>query len=102
MARPCHPFHAELQPDGACHWCDLYRTDPAYRALWDGTPGPPAPVLCRHLGGPTGRVVGCPTCRGGTVKLKVMGCGVHGECTAGKAVAGLACCSGCDRYEPAG
>lgn len=40
MARPCHPLHADLQPVGACHWCDLYRTDAGYRALWDGTPAP--------------------------------------------------------------
>jgi hypothetical protein len=41
----------------------------------------------------------CPSCRG-HVRLKVFACVVHGECTIGKAIAGLACCACCPDYDP--
>jgi hypothetical protein len=47
---------------------------------------------CVHLGEPTGRTVGCETCTG-NISLKVLACAVHGECTVGKRVDGVACCS---------
>lgn len=87
---------------GACT-----RTSPAqrerYLAKWRGEaiPAPPprakaeALPACPHLGAPTGETVGCKTCSG-TVRLKVFGCSVHGTCTIGKKVAGVAgCCRGC-------
>lgn len=50
--------------------------------------------VCGHLGGATGKTVGCVSC-GGSVKLKLFACAVHGECTPEKAVTGVACCAGC-------
>lgn len=48
---------------------------------------------CTHIGD-TLRTVDCPTCSG-RVKVKVFACSVHGECTLGKSVDGVACCLGC-------
>jgi hypothetical protein len=53
---------------------------------------------CRHLGADTGGRRLCDSC-GGRVELKVMACGVHGMCTAGKRVDGVACCTGCPDWE---
>jgi FkbM family methyltransferase len=53
---------------------------------------------CVHLGEPTGERRQCPTCAG-VVQVKVMRCGVHGECTQQKDV-GLKCCKGCGDYKP--
>jgi hypothetical protein len=39
MPRPCDFLH-NLLPEGQCHWCDMYRNQPAYRALWDSVPSP--------------------------------------------------------------
>lgn len=38
----------------------------------------------------------CPSCNG-NVQIKVFGCAVHGECTIGKPLEGVACCP-CDDY----
>jgi predicted GH43/DUF377 family glycosyl hydrolase len=54
---------------------------------------------CRHLGTPTGELRDCPSCGGKTVKLKVLGCGVHGSFTPGRAVEGVAHCGSCQQYE---
>lgn len=56
----------------------------------------PAAVPCVHLGESTGETVGCPSCRG-SVKLKLFACAIHGQCTTGKKVAGVACCP-CAEY----
>jgi sugar lactone lactonase YvrE len=45
----------------------------------------------------TGEMVECETCAG-KVRLKVMACAVHGSCTTGKRVDGIACCGGCVDY----
>lgn len=41
----------------------------------------------------------CPTCCG-NVRIKVLACEVHGECTLAKALDGVACCRGCRDYSP--
>src|SRR5579872_7199565 len=69
------------------------------RYRWEERPGPPAPLPCRHLGAPTGESALCPTCSG-RVALKVFGCAIHGKCTQGKAVPGVACCTGCPDHSP--
>ncbi len=55
---------------------------------------------CRHLGSDTLRRVECPSCEG-TVKLKVFACFVHGQCTQGGKIDGIACCAGCVDYSNA-
>lgn len=79
----------------------LRESDPRYRALADGRPIPPAPPLpCVHRGGATGERE-CQSC-GGNVRLKVHACAIHGACTVGKHLDGLACCRECpDRAPPA-
>ena len=57
---------------------------------------PPGP--CLHLGDST-RQQECDTCAGKT-RIKVFTCSIHGECTLGKKLDGLACCAGCKEYEP--
>lgn len=59
-------------------------------------PSPPK-AACINLGKPTGETRTCETCTG-KVELKVMTCDVHGTCTIGKPVDGLACCKGCGDY----
>jgi hypothetical protein len=111
MPRPCHDDHPPSPQ--SCHLCALCaersRRGRAYRGDW-GEPWPwpgkgPRTAVgdCRHLGGPTGATVRCPTCRGG-VELKLFACAVYGECTPGKCAPGVACCQGgrCPSYEAKG
>lgn len=92
MAAPRPPCrHAE--PQAGCPVCRL-AADPRYAPLL-GRPAPAqAPEPCGRLGAPTGRTVECPSCSG-RVRLKTFACGLHGECTLGKAAPGVACCQGC-------
>lgn len=75
----------------------------AYRVMWArqaGLPAPPLPkpkVLCAHLGEPTGERRQCPTCSG-TVLVKLTACTVHGVCSVGKKIDGIACCVDCSDY----
>ncbi len=80
----------------------------SYRRVWRGQPANPPrqPALipdCRFRGPPTGEEIGCRSC-GGSVRLKVFECSVHGSCTIGKKTDGRACCKGCGQREapPAG
>jgi hypothetical protein len=45
------------------------------------------------------RLQGCSSC-GGSWQIKVFACAIHGECTLGKRLDGLACCSECQDYAP--
>lgn len=70
-------------------------------------PYPSAPVRpcresknCRHLGDELRREE-CPTCDPTyKISLKVLACSIHGECTIGKQLDGLACCATCPDYSP--
>lgn len=53
---------------------------------------------CRHLGVVL-RHQACETCQG-EVKIKVLACGLHDECTIGKQLGELACCGACKDYVP--
>jgi hypothetical protein len=46
------------------------------------------------------RLQGCQSCGEGW-KLKVFSCDIHGECTLGKKLETLACCSRCNDYKAA-
>ncbi len=59
-------------------------------------PSPPK-AACVNLGMPTGEMRTCETCKG-KVALKVFRCAIHGTCTVGKKVDGLACCANCGDY----
>ncbi|MCI0459761.1 MAG: hypothetical protein L0Z62_22655 [Gemmataceae bacterium] len=86
-----HPCAADHDPSPeSCRLCWLAANDPRYQRLW-GITGPGA---CVHLGAETGETGECVSCWG-RVKLKVFGCVVHGTCTTGKQVEGVACCRGC-------
>ena len=52
---------------------------------------------CRSLGLATGESQVCETCAG-VVNLKLFGCAVHGVCTPGKALPGVANCHTCPDY----
>jgi len=54
---------------------------------------------CKHLGDAVGTTVDCAGCTG-TVKLKLYACAIHGECTLGKKLDGIACCAQCPDYAP--
>src|SRR5262249_8463570 len=94
MARPCTCDRED------CPQCRRYHTDPAYRRLCDGLSAivNRRQIPCRYLGSEVRRQT-CPTCRG-TVELKVFACALHGECTLGKALPGVACCAQCSDYAP--
>jgi hypothetical protein len=126
MRRPC--VCDRVQPGteysrDQCRWCWLFHHRPDYRALWsapsDGEPagaallaqgrrheepagagtGLSARPVCR-LRGEELRQAPCSSCRG-SVQVKVFACVAFGECTAGRKIDAVACCSACDRYEPA-
>jgi hypothetical protein len=46
------------------------------------------------------RLQKCPTCCGGSVKIKVFACSEFGECSIAKKLDGVACCAGCSAYTP--
>jgi hypothetical protein len=55
---------------------------------------------CANLGDETRRV-DCAGCGGKRTQIKVFACAIHGECTIGKRLDGIACCVGCGDYSPA-
>jgi hypothetical protein len=65
------------------------------------TPRVPQRTPCTHLGSPTGESVLCPSCRG-SVKIKLMACAVHTDCTTAKKVADHECCVSCKDFTEAG
>jgi hypothetical protein len=103
MPRPCgHNPPADPRECRVCFWCaDASPAGRAYRELWGepepgAAPGPARTSACVHRGAQA-REQACPSCRG-HVRLKVFACAVHGECTVGKALAGLACCATCPDF----
>ncbi len=102
MSAPCK--HQSITP--GCNVCAIAAKDPRYARLFFDAPPPRAPARapdaapCRHLGGATGELVACPSCKG-AVQLKTFACAVHGSCTPAKRAPGTACCVGCGQYEPA-
>lgn len=57
-------------------------------------------VRCRHRGA-VQREQPCSRCPG-AVRLKVLACAKHGECTLTRALPGLACCATCADRDPEG
>ena len=55
-----------------------------------------ATMKCVHRGDEQREEV-CPTCRG-SVRVKIYGCAVLGECTIAKKIGNLAVCQGCASY----
>lgn len=114
VIRPCADRHPEPTVDAArdCLYCWKALARPKWRMAYVGTleglnPGlrPPTgasralgvangPPPCVHLGEPTGEAVECRSC-GGSVRLKLRSCAIHGTCTEGKKVDGHGCCRGC-------
>jgi hypothetical protein len=94
---------------GQCAVCWHYHHTPAFREghgerrpAIAATPGREAKTAsprpkCNRRGEPTGEKVQCRTCSG-RVELKLFSCSVHGRCTLGKSVPGIACCKGCEDY----
>lgn len=63
------------------------------------------PAPCRHGGQRPAGEQECPSCgqdAEGRAKVRVtlFSCAVHGQCTAGKKLDGIACCKGCKDYAP--
>lgn len=54
---------------------------------------------CRFRGAEL-RAEKCPSCSG-DVRVKVLGCALHGECTISRTVGELACCAACPDYQAA-
>ncbi|MFQ5732191.1 MAG: hypothetical protein ACE5KM_09570 [Planctomycetaceae bacterium] len=87
------------------HWHRLCQTRQGYFQLWEAGRGPgqntkrnpAAEFPCRHQGEHL-RVQQCRSCAG-SVRLKVFACPLHDECTIGKTISGIACCTLCDDYE---
>lgn len=98
MIRKCVKRHPILRPD-SCAICrgfvpqtPNFRHEPPRRELLTLLP-------CVHLGEPTGETRECKTC-GGSVKLKLLTCEIHGLCTVARRVDGVACCNGCKDHTP--
>lgn len=98
MSRPCScdnvsgPVWTEEQ----CRRCWLWHYDPAYREHWGGGS---VRSSCVHLGAATGETTPCPSCPG-SMRIKILGCGVHAQCSVVKKVPGIACCGDCPDYQP--
>ena len=88
IERRCKDIHPELRPN-ECPTCRGFSPSRATEMRRSR-----ASLPCTHLGEPTGQTVECQSC-GGSVRLKVRACAVHGTCTEGKKVDGHACCQGC-------
>lgn len=59
------------------------------------------PLACVHRGPATGASHPCAACGGRKVPEPEYACALHGVCTAGRLVAGVACCRVCpDRAVP--
>src|SRR5262245_1274008 len=83
--------------------CDA-ATSLEYRRAWDGLPPSweerrRTNFPCVSRGGPTGEVRDCPSC-GGRVRLKLLACDRHGNCTAERRAEGVAWCPTCADYRP--
>lgn len=100
------PFHSEIGAADHCTLCRLYHTDERYRTIIDRQIAAVAETdlkrsPCLHL-----RITDkirlelcapCAASRGGaSVKVAVVGCDIHGECTPLKKIDGVQCCAGCD------
>ena len=81
--------------------CDSEAVAPVVRQLSEPVATRSAAVssACIHRGDELRNEL-CPTCRGG-VKVKVFACGVFGECTIGKRMSQIACCSTCLAFDAA-
>jgi len=53
---------------------------------------------CQYLGSLHSEK-GCDSCQG-KVRIKLFDCAVHGQCSIGKALPGIACCASCPDYSP--
>lgn len=66
MPRPCRLLHAETLP--SCHACRMYSESPAFRALCDAQPAPPATPYAPPPAGPGSELkallasLGVPAC----------------------------------------
>jgi hypothetical protein len=56
-----------------------------------------APGPCDHLGAEVRRE-DCTGCKGKRTQIKIFDCAVHGECSIGKKLDGVACCAGCKDF----
>lgn len=82
-------------------WQSGPHTPPADRSdRWLATqPRRPVHLPCVHLGGETGELRECWSCRG-RVALRLRSCGIHGVCTPEKPVEGVCCCRTCPDCKP--
>lgn len=110
MARPCENDHelqyarGDVYIERTCRLCWLYSNRDDYRAAWDAqrpTVRQPEKKVnkktCRHAGDVL-RTELCKKC-GGSVKIKVFACELHGECSMQKEIQGIACCAKCPDYQ---
>ena len=99
MSRPCTCDRVNADPSAQytpdqCRLCWLFHFNADYRAAWGG-----GRDRCKHRGEETRRQR-CPSCRG-SVELRIFGCDLHGECTLGTQLPGIACCAVCSDFESA-
>ena len=81
--------------DAVCFWCQqLLVPGEQHECRVAGTPVRQG--LCTHAG-ETRRVEECGTCGPG-VRIKVLACTLHGECTVETIVGRLTCCASCEDY----
>lgn len=81
----CSQRHVKIPPSQRAHYPKRLCKEP--------------PGRCHHLGAEIRRE-DCTGCKGKRTQIKVFACAVHGECTLGKKLDGLACCAGCKDYQP--
>jgi len=68
--------------------------------IWRPYTPPPPRAPCAHLGDAISTEV-CDSCQG-LVRIKTFACAIHGRCTLGKKLEGIACCGNgtCEDYQP--
>ncbi len=81
-----------LVPESFCHKCYYIDHATPTRQLHN--------LPCVHLGGPTGALIECPSCKS-NVQLKLFACTLHGQCTPARINGDLPDarnCHGCSDY----
>jgi hypothetical protein len=89
---PC----GHLKREDGCLHCHNFATNKSFRMLFKQGDAEAAfrSKACVRLGEDTGKKTACKSCSGMT-QLTIFKCEIHGECTVGRKVGGMACCAGC-------
>lgn len=96
------PYCHEPPEPLTCPLCERAAGDPAFARALAAVPAPKVRArvtlkACAYLGRPTGEQVLCDSCAG-QVYIKLNACALHGGCSTGTQLPGVACCRYCPDF----